>query len=224
MNRSSDGRSSSMTTTAPAAVARGADRLPSSDGAPVRQREAERAADAHLALQPHPAAEQLDDAPRQGEPEPGALLARAAAAALLERLEDPLPVGLGHADPGVGDRDGRSSAPLRFARTSDRAAVGVNLTAFVTRLRTTCLSRSSSEYTVPTSAARLDLQRDAVCGGPLAEHRGGVVEQRAQVERRVLELHPAGLDLRQVEDLVEQLEQVLAGARGCRGGTPPGAR
>ena len=103
------------------------------------------------------------------------------------------------------------SGPERSARTSTAPPSPVNLTALVIRLRTTCLSRSSSEYTGPTSAAGLDPQVDAVRGGSLAQHRGRVVEQGPEVERGVLELHPPGLDLRQVQDLVEQLQEVLAG-------------
>ena len=45
-----------------------------------------------LGLEPHPAAEQRDDPPAQGQAETGALLALGAAPALLERLEDALPV------------------------------------------------------------------------------------------------------------------------------------
>ncbi len=41
-----------------------------------------------------------------------------------------------------------------------------------------------------------------------------------QVEARELELHAPGLDLRQVEDVVDQREQVLARGRGCPAGTP----
>ena len=45
----------------------------------------------------------------------------------------------------------------------------------------------------------------------LAHQRQRILDGRRQVERRALELHPAGLDLRQVEDVVDQREQVPAG-------------
>ena len=61
--------------------------------------------DTDLGVEPHAAPEELHDATRQREAEPGALFARAAPAALLERLEDPLPVLLGYADPRVGHGD-----------------------------------------------------------------------------------------------------------------------
>ena len=104
------------------------------------------------------------------------------------------------------------SGPERSARTTTEPPSPVNLTALVIRLSTTCLSRSSSEYTGPTSALGLDPEVDAVRRGALAEHGHRVLEQCAKIEGGVLELHPPGFDLRQVQDLVEQLQQVLAGS------------
>ena len=46
--------------------------------------------------------------------------------------------------------------------------------------------------------------------GPLAHQDQGVVERRGQVEVRQLQLHPPGLDLGEVEDVVDQGQQVLA--------------
>ena len=111
------------------------------------------------ALQPDPAAVQLDDPPRQGEPEPGALGLRGAAAALLEGLEDPLPVRLGDADARVGDRH---HAPRRPRPRPGRSTVppsGVNFTALLSRLSSTCLNRSSSAVTSPTPGRRSSTQR-----------------------------------------------------------------
>ena len=56
----------------------------------------------------------------------------------------------------------------------------MNLTALVTRLSRTCLSRSSSEYTESTSVADLDPQVDAVERRPLAEHRASPAPSRAR--------------------------------------------
>ena len=70
-----------------------------------REREPERAAHPDLGLQPHPPAQQLHDAPGQGEAQAGALLARRSTATLLERLEDPLAVRRRNPDARVRDRD-----------------------------------------------------------------------------------------------------------------------
>jgi hypothetical protein len=47
--------------------------------------------------------------------------------------------------------------------------------------------------------------------GAPAHQRHGVGHRRLQVEARDVELHAPGLDLRQVEDVVDEREQVLAG-------------
>ena len=53
--------------------------------------------------------------------------------------------------------------------------------------------------------------RDAVVRRPLSDHRQAVLEGLAQGELGQFELHPAGLDLREVEDVVDQREKVLTG-------------
>ena len=78
-----------------------------------REREREGAPAADLALHPHPPAVQLDELARQRQAEPGALVAFGVAAALLERLEDPLLVLGGDPDPGVADRTSSSPVELR---------------------------------------------------------------------------------------------------------------
>ena len=77
-------------------------------------------------------------------------------------------------------------------------------------------------------------QRDAPPAGPLADEDQGVVDGRGQVEVRQLELHPPGLDLGEIEDVVDQGEQVLGGGGDllqigderpscCRSALPPAA-
>src|SRR5262245_28922206 len=68
--------------------------------------EAERGSPPEGRLHPDPAAVELDDPLRDGEPEPrAALLPGARAVSLLELLEDPLPVRLRDPRARVGDRD-----------------------------------------------------------------------------------------------------------------------
>src|SRR5205814_1422003 len=47
-------------------------------------------------------------------------------------------------------------------------------------------------------------------GGPLAHEQQRVVDRRREIERRHVELHPARLDLGEIEDVVDQGQEVLA--------------
>ena len=89
----------------------------------------------------------------------------------------------------------------------------VNLTALVIRLSSDLLEPELVGVHLAHAVADLDSQVDAVRARPA---RAASTRRRSSSARRsndgVLQLHPAGLDLGQVEDLVEQLEQVLAGA------------
>src|SRR6185295_6330631 len=68
--------------------------------------EGESAADCGLRLDPNSAAHQLDQTPRDREPEAGAaVLAGGRSVGLAERLEQPRRLLARHADPGVGDFD-----------------------------------------------------------------------------------------------------------------------
>src|SRR5204863_8309238 len=74
--------------------------------APHRERERERRADAHFALQPDFAAVQLDEPPRERETEPRALVfLRRVGADLAELLEHRFLVLGRDADAAVGDAD-----------------------------------------------------------------------------------------------------------------------
>src|SRR6476469_271105 len=75
-------------------------------GLPRRQREAERAAPADLAVTPDPAAVHLDEALRERKPEPRSFLVSGTGLRLLKLLEDPVEIldcdaraGVGHGNP-----------------------------------------------------------------------------------------------------------------------------
>ena len=178
---------------------------------PARDREAERAAHADLALEPHAATEQLDQALGEGEAEAGPLLARAAAPALLERLEDPLLVGLGHPDAAVGhgDVDVRATP----AGPDDHGTAGAGeLHRVGHQVEHDLLEPEHVGVHDVDVVGDVDGEVDPLGGRPLAQHRRRVVEHGPQVDRRVLQGHLPGLDLREVEDLVEELQQVAARA------------
>ena len=62
-----------------------------------------------------------------------------------------------------------------------------------------------------TSAIRLERDLDAVLRRALAHHHDAALERLRQRERRDLELDLPGLDLGQVEDVVDEREQVVPG-------------
>src|SRR3954462_2616017 len=101
----------------------------------------------------------------------------------------------------VSRTDTIASSPTTRASTSTDPPTGVNLTALVSRFTTTCLSLTSSAHTSPTpaeiSSATVSRWRTARS----RTQRQPLLEQRGQRERGRLELHPPGLDLREVEDL-----------------------
>ena len=71
---------------------------------------------------------------------------------------------------------------------------------------------------MPDVGRAVDHELVAVLLDERLDGRRHVVDQRRDVERLEEELHLAGLDLRQVEDVVDQREQVLARARGSSRG------
>ena len=101
------------------------------------------------------------------------------------------------------------TAPWCSARITTDPPSPVNLTALVIRLSTTCLSRSSSEWIRPTSSATTTLSVTPCAAARWRSIGGGVLQQKAEVEGGVLQLHPPGLDLGEVEDLVEHLLELL---------------
>ena len=120
----------------------------------------------------------------------------------------------GHADAGVGDRD---LDRLRLARhvehphASSIPPTSVNLTALESKLLTIWRSRSGS----PTCAAASRSSALQVSSSPLADAvwtnvSTAAPRQRAQREGRRRDLEPAGLDLREVEDVADDLQQRLA--------------
>ncbi len=92
----------------------------------------------------------------------------------------------------------------------------VNLTALPTRFNTIWRMRNGS----PSSRRRLVRRRaddefDSLGLGGAGEQRGAFLQEPRQVERQRLELHLAGLNLRQIEQVVDDLQQNLR--RGADG-------
>ena len=90
------------------------------------------------------------------------------------------------------------------------APVSLNLMALPTRLSTTCVSRRSSPWPFGMSGWRLDLEAELLVVGERLDRAEHVVEHVLHriVGEREREL--AGLDLGEVEHVVDQAEQVAA--------------
>ena len=144
---------------------------------------------------------------------------RALAAEPVERLEQLVHLLRRHAHAGVGDRDldARRRRPARLA-TWTRPPSMLYLTALLSRLVRICLTRVAS----PTmrrgaSAPSSWLIRMPRCGGVAGDQRRPSPRTSSrQVERRRLQAQVAGLDARQVEHVVDHLQQVPAGLLDLR--------
>ena len=110
-------------------------------------------------------------------------------------------------------------------RSTSTPPADVNLTALPTRLRRTWARRRPSPWRAPgTSGATVSVRRR-----PLAAARSAIIERRCSMtspegEVAGLQGQLAGLDLGQVEDVVDDLQQVLRRSRRSCPGARPGAR
>ena len=87
--------------------------------------------------------------------------------------------------------------------------LGVNLTALLSRLKRTCLIfRSSASTTKSEPVPGVHVQPDALFVGALPDHGHGGNEQIPWDEGVRFQLHPSGLDLGQVQDVVDEVQQV----------------
>jgi hypothetical protein len=69
----------------------------------------------------------------------------------------------------------------------------------------------------PEARADGALEDDAPAAGALAHEHQGVLDGARQIEVRQLELHAAGLGLRQVQDVVDERQEVTPESRmSCR--------
>ena len=111
-------------------------------------------------------------------------------------------------------RRSSQSAPsaLVRARVSDTVPLSVNLQALLRRLRTIWRTRVTSLCILPISAGQSSLQPVAVARRQRLRRAQGVVDENAEIDVLVMELELAGLDLRKIEDIVDELQQMLAGA------------
>jgi hypothetical protein len=174
------------------------------------------------ALRPHPAAHQLGETLADREAEAGAaVLARRRRIGLRKRLKEPAHSFGGEADAGIahGERqlDAAPFARLRGDGQHDLALVGE-----LHRIG----EQIQDDLAQPCHVAddrRRNVAFEHVRGVEmlLDGARADEVERRldalAQVERLRLDVHPPGLDLREIEDVVDDRQQRVADVADRRG-------
>ena len=141
---------------------------------------------------------------------------------LGERLEHAVLVGGRDADAGVADleahdRDVDRRSETGIARTHDLAGA-VNFTALETRFTSTWRRRVGSPRTSRGQIGiRVGEQLEVLGVRGVAEERGDVFEEHARVEVDDLELELAGLDLGEVQDVVDDREESFGRGVHARG-------
>ncbi|QJW99075.1 hypothetical protein FTUN_6673 [Frigoriglobus tundricola] len=177
-----------------------------------RQRDGERAPAAGLAGDADLAAQQPHQFPRDREAQPGpAELPARGPVRLPERLEDDFLLVRRDADPRVadGERDPVAGAALH---------VHAHLAGFgeLQRVREQVFEHLLQPLPVGgdrVGAARRDpdVERQGLLFGDRAEHAVQVLDELREPHRLGPHVHAPGLDLRQVEDVVDEREQVVPG-------------
>src|SRR5215469_7437665 len=100
------------------------------------------------------------------------------------------------------------STTLRTRRATSPSFV--NLQALLKRLSRICLSRRESAVSGPTSSGA-STKAVLVLLGELARGADDFIDKPRQIDPLGIELELAGLDLREVENLVDEAQQVSAG-------------
>jgi len=151
---------------------------------------------------------QLYELPRQRQAKPGALHLLGRRSHLPELLEDRLLVLRRDADAGVADRDldGPVHGP---APDVDPAAIRGELDGVRQQVQEHLLDLPLIAPDLAQSLIRRLVKGNASAAGPFPHQGEGVVDRGGKIEVGQLQLHPSGLDLREVEDVVDQGEQVL---------------
>ena len=109
-------------------------------------------------------------------------------------------------------RSAARSGPADIRSTSVTPPAWVNLNAFDSRFFSTWPSRCSSETIDAGSAGSISTLNDRpFCSAMCRNARSASSIDIRQCDRREIELHPARLDLGQIEDVVDQRQQVVAG-------------
>ena len=165
-----------------------------------------------LALHPHRPVHQLDETLRDGEPEPGAAVAAGGGGVdLAEGREQPLHPVLGDADPGVANgelesvraRPGWVGADVddHLARLGELDRVRDEVEQYLPQAGR--VPHDSCRHVLVDEAAQLEL----LLPRTRCDDVERALDTRPEIDRLLLELELARLDLRVVEDVVDHVEQ-----------------
>src|SRR5262245_17323890 len=173
-----------------------------------RERECERRARADLALDPDPPAMELDELPGEGYSEPCALHLLRCHPDLPELLEHRLLVFRGDAHPGVRHRDLRHAVHDAGADL-DPAALGGELQGIRQEVQQYLLDLPLIAPDLAQALILRLVQGNAATPGAFPYQCQGIADGLRQIEVRQLQLHPPGLDLGQIEDVIDEREEML---------------
>ena len=162
------------------------------------------------------ASEEPRDLATDGEAETrAAVLSTGRPVRLLEGLEDELLLLRRDADARVADGERDHARALLLRRLLHRhrdAALGGELERVRQEVLQDLLETADvREERMRQRPDHLDLEREVLLFRDVAERLLEIVAYLAETERLRVDGHLAGLDLRQVEDLVDQREEVVAG-------------
>ena len=185
-----------------------------------RQADHDQRAGAGRGADAHRAAMQLDQRFRDGKAKPRALMALGELALdLLERPAEFLAARRAvDADAGIRDRDDDGAARHRAPRTDDAAAVGRELHGVGQEIEHDLLQRAAVGAQAQRRGAisAVNVQLLVLRRAPDTTR---MASARIWSSSNVFEIEPdaAGLDLRHVENVVDDVEQIVAAVAGCRG-------
>ena len=160
------------------------------------------------------AAHQAHEFARNGQPQSRAGL-RHGAVGLHERFKDALQIRLRDAAARIahGKRQRHLPAFCRLARQRQgHAALLDELERVRQQIEQHLAQLGAIEAHQRRHAGTFELQRDALVARTHAHHLEHLVEQAIQVHGPRLQLHAARFDFRQFEDVVDQGQQMMAGA------------
>ncbi|MNH01334.1 hypothetical protein D3C79_605510 [compost metagenome] len=177
-------------------------------------RKMEGRAEPRHAVHPDTPAHQLDQAFGDGQPQPGApVFAGDRAVGLAKGLEYPLALFGAHANAGIAHPEMQLQLVTLIAEqlgTDHYLAALGELHGIVAKVD----QDLPQPQRIPHQRGRqvdggVEQQLEALVLGTQAYHVGKIIQHILQMERDQLQIHLAGFDLREVEDVVDDAEQVL---------------
>ncbi len=181
----------------------------------IGQHDGEGRALARLAGDGDIAAQHGREMPGDGEAEPGAaVIARGRGVGLGEGLEQPAHLLVAHADAGILDREGEDRAAgsrLRLRhRQRHQSALG-EFRGIAEQVDQALLQLHQIDMHGADIGRRHDLEIVAVLVHQRRHQHLHFGRELAEIDLLDMQVHAAGLDLGQIENVVDQPEQMLAG-------------